>query len=295
LDVLSERLTFRAGALALLLAILWGGNPVSIKIALAGLSPLALAGVRFFLGIITVFIWAALNGIPLRLDAGERRGLAQLALLFIVQIYLLNAGTHYTLAGRSTILISTHPFFIALFAHRFLPGDRLSRLKLVGMILAFSGVVVIFAENLAIRELRPLAGDLMVLASASLLGARQVYLKRLAQNIHPVKLVLWQSTLSVPVFFVLSAMLEGSGFFRLDANIAGAILYQGVVIAGFCFILLTSLLRRFVASRIGVFGFSSPVFGVLLSNLLLGEGISLGILASMLMVGAGIAIVNYET
>jgi drug/metabolite transporter (DMT)-like permease len=290
--ILNERLTVGAGSLALLLAILWGGNSVSIKIALAGIPPLALAGGRFFLGALVVLIWAGLSRIPLRLGNGEKRGLLQLALLFVVQIYLLNAGTHFTLAGRSTILISTFPFSIALFAHLFLPGDRLTPPKVFGMALAFAGVVLIFAESLVLGELAHLPGDLMVMASSLLLGARQVYIKRLAQGIHPAKLLFYQATLSIPVFFLLSAIFESSIPYGLAPDVVGAILYQGLVVAGFCFILLTLLLRRYVASHIGVFGFATPVFGVLLSNLLLGESVSSGLIGGMLLVGAGIAVVN---
>ena len=295
MDVLNERLTFKAGSLALLLAVLWGGNSISIKIALTGIPPFALAGVRFLLSTLIVFSWAVLNRVPLRLKAGEKLTLLQLALLFIIQIYLLNAGTNFTLASRSTILISTYPFFISLFAHLFLPDDRLSPFKVTGMALAFTGVILIFAESLALGEFSPLPGDMMVLASAILLGARQVYIKRLTQNIHPVKLVLWQATFSIPAFFFLSAIFESSTTYRLTPYIIEAILYQGLVVAGFCFILLTTLLRRYIASRLGVFGFATPVIGVLVSNLLLGEGISPGILIGMLLVGSGITVVNRDT
>ena len=286
--ILNERLTFKATVLTLLTSSLWGGNSVAIKIALSGIPPLALAGARFLLGGLVVLCWSMALRIPLRLSGPERRGLLFLVLLFLVQIYLLNTGTLYTSAGRSTILISTYPFFTSLFAHLSIPGDRLSRLKVVGMVVSFAGVVLIFTESLALGDVQYLPGDLMVLTSALLLGARQVYAKWLTQGIHPAKLLLYQASLSLPVFFLLSALLE-----RHVAYTA-AVLYQGLVIAGFCFIVATSLLRRYRASRLGAFGFITPVFGVLLSNLLLGEGISTGLLASMLLVGAGIAIANSE-
>jgi drug/metabolite transporter (DMT)-like permease len=292
--ILNERLTLKATALALLTSTLWGGNSVAIKIALAGIPPLALAGARFLLGGLVVTGWSLALGIPLRLSGPERRWLLLLVLLFLVQIYLLNTGTHYTSAGRSTVFISTYPFFTSLFAHLSIPGDRLSRLKIVGMVVSFTGVVLIFAETLALGDLQYLAGDLMVLASALLLGARQVYAKWLTQGIHPAKLLLYQASLSLPVFFVLSALLEHQAVYSFTPQITAAVLYQGLVIAGFCFIVATSLLRRYRASRLGVFGFITPVFGVLLSNLLLGEGVSAGLLVSVVLVGAGIAIVNSE-
>ena len=294
MNVLNERLTLKASGLALMTATLWGGNSVSIKLGLAGIPPVALAGIRFLLGGLVVFAWASLIRIPLRLEGKEKRALLSLVLLFIMQIYLLNVGTRFTLGGRSTIFISTYPFFTATFAHLFIPGDRLTRFKVAGMALSFGGVVLIFAESLLLGRLQHIPGDLLVLVSALLLGARQVYTKRLIQGIHPVKLLLWQAVLSTPIFFLFSAAFEDDTPYRWSPDIVGAILYQGLIIAGFCFILQTHLLRRYRASRLSVFGFATPIFGVLLSSLLLNEGISIGLAGSMLLVGAGIAIVNYE-
>ncbi|MSS71816.1 MAG: DMT family transporter [Candidatus Latescibacteria bacterium] len=294
MNVLNEHLTPRASGLALLTAILWGGNSISIKIALDGMPPIALAGLRFFIGGLAVLAWALWNRIPLRLEAGDRRGLLGLVLIFLAQILLLNEGTHHTLASRSAILISSYPFFTALFAHLFIPGDRLSPLKVFGIALSFSGVILLFAETLSLRAFEHLPGDLMVLASGVLLGARHVYTKRLTQGLHPSKVLVWQAGLSLPVFILLSAIFEPGVPYHFTPAIVGAILYQGLVVAGVCFIILISLIRRYRASRLGAYGFVTPVVGVLLSALLIGEGISTTLLVSMVLVGAGIAVVNQE-
>lgn len=293
--LLNERLTIQAGSLALMAAILWGGMNVAIKVALIGIPPLALAGIRFVIGVMVVLIWTLMIRVPLKLEPGETRGLFQLALLFVAQIGMLNIGTHFTLASRSTVLISTNPFFTALFAHIFLTGDRLSLLKVVGMTFSFLGVVVIFAESIAIRDFQYLSGDLMVLSAGMLLGLRLVYIKRLTQGMHPGKLLIWQSSLSIPIFLLLSLIFERNFSYAITPAVVLAVLYQGLIVAGFCFILWTMLLRRFMASRLGVFHFVTPVFGVLFSHLFLGETVSYGLVASMLLVGVGIAVVNYES
>ena len=288
----NDALNIRAALLNLLTAVLWGGNSLSIKLALAGIPPLCLAGIRFLLGGLTVYLWGKTLGLPLSLNRNERKGIAGLVLIFITQIYLLNIGTAHTLASRSTIFISAYPFFTALFAHFFISGDRISATKIGGMALAFSGVVLVFAESIALRDLQYLTGDLLVLTSAILLGARQIYTKRLTQAMHPVKALLWQALPSLPIFFLLSALFESSATFHLNARILGGVLYQGLVVAGFCFILLTTLLQRYSASKLAVFGFITPVVGVIASNLLLGDPISPGIVISLLLVGLGITLVN---
>ena len=128
-----------------------------------------------------------------------------------------------------------------------------------------------------------------------LLGVRLIYLKRVTQDTHPARVLIWQAGLTLPVFCLLSLIFERDFPLVLNGPILGALLYQGLVVAGFCFIILTSLLRRYQASKLSVFGFITPVFGVLLSKYLLGEGLSTALLSSMVLVAVGIAIVNYDS
>lgn len=292
MNIQNDPLTRGAAGITLFTAILWGGNSVAIKMALAGVPPLALAGFRFLLGGVFIAIWCAISRITIRPNKGELPRVLRLLVLFIAQIGLLNAGTFYTLAARSTVFISAHPFFTALFAHLFIRGDQSRPSRFWGMALSFSGVLVVFGESLARAEWTYLRGDVMVLLSGMLLGARQVYTKRLAQDIVPARLLVWQSGLSLPIFFGMSLLFEQPENLTLPTDVVFGIFYQGVVIAGFCFLVMTNLLKRYRASQIGVFGFVTPIIGVILSNLLLGEPLSLGLLGSMVLVAGGIALAN---
>ncbi len=291
-SVLNERLTLGAGLLALFSASLWGGNTVSIKIASAGISPAAIAAVRFTLGGFAVLAYAHSARIPLRLRKEELKPMLALVALFTVQIFFLNAGTAMTLAAHATVLISSYPFITVLFAHFMIPGDRLTGGKLLGMSISFAGVALIFGEAFIVGSSGTLAGNITVLVSSILLGYRQIVTKKMTQGMHPVKLVFWQSALSVPAFILVSVLFERHFPFRITTPIAGALLYQGLVVAGFCFILLTSLLRRYNAAMITAFSFFTPLVGVFLSGLLLGEPLTLWLILSLLLIAAGIAVVN---
>ena len=293
--MLNQPINAKAAAAAIIISIVWGGNTPSIKIALEGLPPLGLAGVRFILGALTVLVWVFAARIPLKPNRGEWRLIFTLLFIFVLQIYLLHAGTQFTLAAHSGVFVSTGPFFLALFAHFFLPGDRLSTIKIVGMSVSFVGVVLIFAEGFLVSATDYVVGDAIVLVSGMLLGARQVYTKTLTQSIHPARLLFWQAALSVPVFFALSAIFERGASYHFDARIISAILYQGVVITGLGFIFWTVLLRRFNASRLGVYGFLAPISGVVISYYILGEPISNALIAGVILVGIGIAVVHFRS
>ena len=288
-ELRADRIGAGAASLALLAALLWGGNQVFIKIGLAGMPPLAMAAARFGIGLLIVAGAALVTGVSVRVHAGEWRQLLGLAALFVLQIGLLNEGTHYTTASRSTVLISAHPFFTALFCHFFVPGDRLTLTQMGGMTLAFAAIIVIFTEGLGLADLSYLAGDTMILASAVLLGLRQMVLKRLVHGFHPFKILFWQALLSLPVFAALSLSFESEATYNLTLPVLGAVMYQGVVVAGFCFVIWVFLLKRYSASRLGVFGFATPILGVLLSVVLMGDTLSPALLAGTVLAVVGIA------
>jgi len=290
--MLNQPITFKAAAAAILLGTLWGGNTPAIKIALEGVPPLALAGIRFIMGALTVLVWVMVARIPLRPNRNERRLLFFLVILFVLQIYTLHSGTGYTLAAHAGVFVLTAPLFVTLLAHFFLPGDRMNKFKVVGLTFSFAGIIVIFAEGFVTSATDYLIGDAIVILSGFLLGARQVFTKTLTQSIHPARLLFWQATLSVPVFFILSYLFEDLSAIRLDTKIVLSIVYQGVVVAGLCFIFWTLLLHRYNASRLSVFGFISPIAGVVISHLLLGEPITHALLLGGTLVAAGIAVVN---
>ncbi len=290
-ELSNERIELKAAALATLATFLWGGNSVFIKLGLQDMPPVAMAGARFVIGALVVLVALWVSGVSPRVPRSEWKGLCGLLVIFVAQILLLNYGTDYTTASRSTVLMNSYPLFTAVFAHLFV-RDLLTLSTALGLTMAFGGVVLLFFDDLDLQGTATLFGDLLVLLSAVLLGVRTIILKRLVHDLHPYQVLFWQATMSLPVFAVLSFAVEREARFALTTNAVAAVLYQGFIVAGVCFILWIFLLQRHSASRVGVFGFITPLSGVLLSNLILGEEISWKILASVAMVATGAVVVN---
>ena len=289
--VISEEPRGNIIALALLLAFLWGGNSLAIKVGLQDFPPMALAFLRFVIGLVVIGGWALFRRIPLRLRPGELPRLLLLTTIFILQIICLNTGTLYTSASRSTIFINVYPFFTALFAHFWIPGERLSVTKTLGIVVAFSGVFVTVAPELGQGE-TSVIGDIIVLVSGCFLGLRVVVTKLLIQSIHPYRLLAWLLTLSLPFYVVASLVVERGEPMQLTLSAALALLYQGGVIAGFCFLAWTAILERYSASKLVVLFFATPLSGVLFSHLILGDELTLSLLGGAALVAGGIYLVN---
>ena len=104
-------------------------------------------------------------------------------------------------------------------------------------------------------------------------------------------MVLWQMVISVPVFGVAALMSENIVWERVGLAPIAGIVYQGLVVAGLGFMLLTYLMKRYSTSVITSFNFVSPISGVLLSVLLLGDKITFHVLAGVALVGTGLYLV----
>jgi drug/metabolite transporter (DMT)-like permease len=291
-EIANEQPDAKIIALVMLLALLWGGNSVSIKIGLQDIPPMALAVLRFLLGLSAITVWARIQRIQIRMNRGELLPLIFLSVIFLAQIITLNVGTKFTSASHSTIFISTYPFFTALFAHFFVPGNRLSILKTIGIVLAFSGVSLTFAGNLQVGDHKYLLGDLIVLASGCLLGLRIVVTKRIVQSIHPYRLLIWVLIISLPCFLGLNLLFERGKSYHISIPATLAILYQGLIVAGFCFVSWTSILKKYSPSKLVVLFFTTPLFGVLFSHLLLGDPVDIYLLVGAGLVACGIYLVN---
>ena len=127
--------------------------------------------------------------------------------------------------------------------------------------------------------------------SAVLLAIRVVYVRHVVGNMAPSKLIFWHDVFGVLMFAGWSLLTESFENVQFTRAAVLGLLYQGVIVAGFCFALHASLLRHHSASQISVFSFAAPVFGVIFSILLRSEPFTLSVVLGVLFVAFGIWLV----
>ncbi|MEZ4502355.1 MAG: DMT family transporter [Dehalococcoidia bacterium] len=282
-----QPLDTRATGFALLLSALWGGNAVAIKAGLDDAPPLRLAWMRFVAGAFVTITWAVRTKQPLRPTRAEMRPLVGLALLFVTQIAFMNIGQDHTTAGHAVVINTTFPLWTGVFAHFFVKGDRLTPVRSLGTLVAYAGIVVVFAQSLT--EGGNLLGDVLMLCSAALLGARQVYVALMTQGVSIAKVLLTQTVVGIAAFVTAGLLFESAPWVMTE-RLALSLLYQGVVIAGFGFIGNTWLLKHYLPSGVTAISLTTPVWGVLLSNLVLDEPLSSTLFAGLALVVLGSAV-----
>jgi drug/metabolite transporter (DMT)-like permease len=287
-----SRLDATAVTAMVVLCSLWALNQVMIKVAIAGIPPVLQAGLRSLGGAVLVWAWSRLHGVRLIERGGPHALGLTVGALFAGEFLFLYWGVSFTTAARSVLLLYTAPFAVALGAHLFVPGERLRAVQVLGLALAFLGVVLVFGDALRLPTRSELIGDAMVFLAAMLWGATTVMIKatRLALT-HPNKTLFYQIAFSG---VVLTAMSPLFGDVRIDPAplVLGSLAFQIVVITFASYLTWFWLITRYPASRLAAFTFLTPVIGVPAGGLLLGEPISWALLAALALVASGIYLVN---
>src|SRR5688572_20747492 len=151
----------------LLLCCIWGSTWLFIKLGLEDLPPLTFAGIRFLIASAILFAIVAARGLALPRRRSDWFLLAVTGILaFSLNYGLLFWGEQYISSGLAALLQATIPAFGLVIAHFYLPGERMTRAKIAGVVLGVCGVGVVFSNQLAVAGGRAFAGSVAMVFSS---------------------------------------------------------------------------------------------------------------------------------
>jgi drug/metabolite transporter (DMT)-like permease len=282
------------GALLILLCAIWGVGQVAIKVGNQGLSPLWHAAIRSGGSALLLWAWSAARGISLTSRDGTAGYGATIALLFALEFVCVYWGFVYTTASRGVLFIYATPFFVALGAHALFPEERLSATKSMGLIVAFAGLALAFADGLRLPTRRELLGDVLQLAGAVLWAATTLVIKTRGQRVTPHRTLFYQLAGSALLLGALAVATGEPGVTRLTGVVGAALAYQIVFHAFASYLAWFWLLAHHPAAHLHAYTFWTPLFGVLAGWLLLDEPVTPLLAVAMACVALGIYLVNRQ-
>jgi drug/metabolite transporter (DMT)-like permease len=279
-----------AFGLMVLLCAIWGMQQVAIKVAAAGISPILQAGLRSGVAAVLVFAWAHWRGISLSAHDNSLRPGLFAGLLFALEFVFIFVGIDHTTVSRMVVFLYTAPCFTVLGLHFFVPGERMGWRQAAGVLLAFAGLVLAFVDKASGGT--PL-GDAFGVLAALFWAATTVLIRATAlAKVTATKVLLYQLAVSAAVMFPLSWLVGERGITALSASTLWAMAYQIVMVAFVSYLAWFWLLTRYLAGRLLVFSFLTPLFGVWFGMLLMDDQPSLHFFIAAAMVVAGIVLVN---
>jgi drug/metabolite transporter (DMT)-like permease len=283
-----------AGALWMVsLTFLWGLNAVAIKVLTLGMAPIMSAALRGVIALVLLTGYAWLKGESFRYERPVLFHAALSACAFAMEGVLLYHGARFTNGGHISIFINMAPFFVATGGHYLLPGERLHTLKVAGLALAFAGVVLLFSDQLYVQQQGFWRGDLLVMGAAAMWATSTLYIKGvLAHRLSALRLMWIRILVSTLLLLAASLLSEPEPFFAVTRLTLLTLFFQGSVVVFFSYMMWVRLLQRYPAGDLQAFSFLTPVWGVLTGVALLGETVSVPMAGGIVLVGAGLYLVN---
>ena len=272
---------------------LWGFNAIAIKAVTAFLPPMLAAGLRGVVAMPLLLAFGWWRGETMRFRAPMWGHVLAVGLIFALEFVLAYSGARFTSGGHVAIYFNMAPFFVAVGAHFLLPGDRMHAARWAGLVLAFGGVLVLFSDDVLVQKAGYWRGDLLVILAALAWSMGTLYMKRfMAQSLNGFQMLYAQILVSTPALLGAALWMEPVGTVGLGLEAVGILVFQGVVVVFFSYLIWMNLLRVYSASAMQSFTFLTPVWGVLMGVVLLGETVTWVTGLGIALVGTGLYLVN---
>ncbi len=274
-----------------MLCAIWGTTWSVIQIGLQGVPPFTGVAIRFAISgaLLLGLAWA--RGIRLGRTRRERRLWWANGLLgFAVTYGVVYWAEQWVPSGLAAVLFAIYPLVVAILAHFFLTSERLHPREVVGVLLGFSGVGMIFLEDFsALGGSQVAVGALVLLLSPLASGAASVSIKRWGQGIHPFSIAAVPMLIAAGAMAILALVLERDASITWDQTSVLALLYLSIAGSALTFSLYFWLLSHLPAKRLALIAYLIPVVAVGV-GVLRGEPFTLHTLAGSAVVVFGVAL-----
>jgi drug/metabolite transporter (DMT)-like permease len=277
----------------LLLCCIWGSTWLFIKLGLADLPPFTFAGIRFLIASAILMSIIAMRGTRL-----PRKGRDWLLLTitgviaFTFNYGLLFWGEQYISSGLAALLQSTTPAFGLVLAHFYLPGERITSAKVIGVLMGVSGVGVIFSNQLTVAGPRALAGSAALVLSAVCVAYSNVLVKAYCRDIDSSIIATGQILIGFAPLLVIGISFEGNPLkFHWTVMALVALFYLAIVGTVIAFLFYYWLVHHMDVTKTMLIALVTPVVAVTLGMLVLHEQMNWRTLAGGALIISGISLI----
>lgn len=276
--------------LVILLCLVWGSTWLAIKIGLQDSPPILSAAFRFVLACTLLLALARLRNLALIKNWRDWKNIIIPGLFaYFLSYAFVYWGEQHINSGLAAVLFATLPFWVAIFAHLMLPNEKLNWIKTASLVIGFSGIVIIFWDNLKISgSSNVLLGMLALLGSGASSAYAGVRTKRDLHHVDPVLISAYQMLVGMVLLLVVGFVFEDLHRFKITQKSIGALLYLALFGSALAFVVYFYLLKTTEATKLSLIAFVTPIVALLLGWLILDEKITRHLLLGVCLVLVGI-------
>jgi len=257
----------------LILCLIWGTTWVFIKVGLEDLPPITFAAARFILALFILAVIIFLQKIPFPTSRREWKLLALTGVLqFSVNYSLVFWSEQYISSGLAAVLQAMITVFGLVLAWVHLPAERITRLKIVAILLGISGVAVIFIEQLQINSWMAFAGCVAIVIGAYAAAHGSILVKAYGGGIHPAAMVFVQMLCGILPVIIYALTVEGNPLkLNWTWQAIVCVLYLSIFGTVAAFWLYYWLLSKIESTKAMMISLVTPLIAVIIGGVFLGE------------------------
>lgn len=290
---MKETSTYKIFLIYLILCFVWGSTWLAIKISIESFPPFISAGLRFFIASFTIFTLMRIRGTELQTDEEAIKLYFMMGFFsFVIPFGLVYWAEQFVDSGLASVLFAVYPFFVAIFSFFMIPNEKITLIRIVGMVLGFSGILIIFYDSFSLKIIDYILGMLAIVISAIMQAFMAVTIKKRGKYLNPLTMNLIPMMIAGIVMLSVGLLFEN--FERIIITERGviAILYLAVIGSVVTFTSFYWLLKKISVIIMSLIAFITPVVAIILGWLLYGETLSKNHLIGTSLVLIGVLIAN---
>lgn len=278
-----------------LICLIWGSTWLFIRIGLDSLTPILSAGLRFTLASLFVLVLMKYNKILLQRDSLSIKLYFVLAFFsYVIPFGLVYWAEQYIPSGLASIIFAVMPFGVILFTKLFIPKAEIKIVQIIGVLVGFLGIIIIFSEDLTFDLSNNLLGMIAVFLSAMMQAAIAVTIKKHGGHLNPLSMNFVPLLIAGLFMMSVAFFLEDSSTWKFDHNAIISVTYLALFGTLVTFTTYYWLLKRMNIIILSLSTFITPIVAVILGWLILNEKFSLQELIGSGMVLIGILFANFN-
>ncbi len=279
----------------ILICLIWGSTWYAIKLGLGEFPPMYAAGLRFSLAAIFIYVFMVLRGLKIQKDKTSLRLYWIMGIFsFVIPFSLVYWAEQYIPTGLASVLFATFPFFVTIFSKLSLPGESVDLWKVIGVVLGFIGIVVIFSDDISLDLRISIIGMLAVILSAAMQGGIAVIIKKYGEHLNPFTMNFFPLVIGGLFLLLASLVFENPLNVKYSALAVGSVIYLAFFGTLVTFTIYYWLMQRINVVILSLSAFITPIIAVLIGWLFASEKFTALDLAGSSLVLIGILFANFK-
>ena len=274
-----------------ILSLIWASAFFNIKIATYSYGPLTIAFLRIFLGAVLIVLICFFKRIKIEAFSKDWYWFAIIGFVnLVIPFFLIAYGVQKIQSNLAAILMSTTPLSSAVLAHFFTKTEKINFTKIMGVVVGFAGIVILFSDNILINN-DNFFYALMILVGSTFYVIGGILTLKISQKKNEnltSSILIWGSLIIFPIMIYYEQPWNSVP--RLDSTIS--LFYLGVFPTGIAWLIRFHILKKNGLVFHSQVAYLIPIFGVILGYIFLKEVITLKVLIALFAVIIGFYLVK---